>query len=237
MSDAPWSTDEFVARLREQGTQYHDLHPFHQRMNAGELSREELQRWVANRYCYQRSIPMKDAAILSNCPEVAVRREWIQRIVDHDGTVEGEGGIESWLRLGESLGVSREDIVSERLVIPGVAYAVEAYVTFCRTRPWIEAVASSLTELFGPSAMKVRIEAIERHYPWIDPAGLDYFRTRLVQAPRDADYALDLVLERCVRRDQQEAAVAALSFKTDLLWAQLEAIQQGDTRPRMQAAA
>jgi pyrroloquinoline-quinone synthase len=227
----PWTADELVARLRAQGSQYHDLHPFHVRMNAGELTREELQRWVANRYYYQRSIPLKDAAILSNCPDPDVRREWIQRILDHDGTDAGSGGIESWLRLGEALGVTRDDLQSERLVLPGVRYAVDAYVNFCRTRPWIEAVAASLTELFGPGAIRVRISALERHYPWIDPAGLEYFRARLKQAPRDAQYALDLVLERCVLREQQQKAVEALSFKCDLLWAQLEAIEHGDTQP------
>jgi pyrroloquinoline-quinone synthase len=228
---APWTDEELIAVLRAQGSRYHDLHPFHVRMNAGELSPEELQRWVANRFYYQRSIPIKDAAILSNCPEVDVRREWIQRILDHDGTEAGGGGIESWLRLGEALGVGRDELVSERLVLPGVRYAVDAYVTFCRTRPWIEAVAASLTELFGPGAIKVRIEALERHYPWIDPAGLEYFRARLHQAPRDAQYALDVVVERCTTREQQDRAVEALTFKCDLLWAQLEAIDAGDTRP------
>jgi len=225
------TTEELVTALRAQGSRYHDLHPFHVRMNAGELSAEELRRWVANRYYYQRSIPLKDAAILSNCPEVDVRREWITRIVDHDGSEPGGGGIESWLRLGEALGVDRAELESERGVLPGVRYAVDAYVTFCRTRPWVEAVAASLTELFGPSAIRVRVEALERHYPWIDPAGLEYFRTRLKQAPLDAQYALDLVVERCRTRDEQDRAIAALAFKCDLLWAQLEAIERGDTRP------
>jgi pyrroloquinoline-quinone synthase len=223
--------DEFVARLRAQGGRYHHLHPFHRRMDAGELTREELQRWVANRFHYQTSIPLKDAAILSNCPEVDVRREWIQRIVDHDGASAGTGGIESWLRLGEALGVSREELISERRVLPGVRYAVDAYVDFARRRPWIEAVASSLTELFGPAAIRVRLAALEAHYPWIDPAGLEYFRSRLDQAPRDADHALGLVLERCTTRERQERAVAALRFKTEVLWAQLDAIERGDTQP------
>jgi pyrroloquinoline-quinone synthase len=226
-----WTPEELVERLRAQGTRYHNLHPFHVRMDAGELTREELQRWVANRFYYQVCIPLKDAAILSNCPEVEVRREWIQRIVDHDGTAEGTGGIESWLRLGEALEVTREELVSERHVVPGVRFAVDAYVTFARQRPWVEAVASSLTELFGPGAMKVRLEAFERHYPWIDPAGLEYFRTRLVQAPRDAQYALDLTVARCTTPGQQDAAVAALRFKTEVLWAQLDAIERGDTQP------
>lgn len=227
----PAPREEFTAELRAQGTRYHNLHPFHQRMDAGELSRDELQRWVTNRFYYQKCIPLKDAAILSNCPEVGVRRVWIQRIIDHDGSAEDNGGIESWLRLGEALGVSREELESERGVLPPVRYAVDAYVNFARQRPWIEAVASSLTELFGPAAIRVRVQALERHYPWIDSAGLEYFRTRLVKAPRDADYALGLTVERCHTREQQEAAIAALQFKTEMLWAQLDAIDRGESQP------
>jgi pyrroloquinoline-quinone synthase len=231
MTDQPLAPDEFISRLRAQGGRYHNLHPFHRRMDAGELSREELQRWVTNRFYYQKCIPLKDAAIMANCPEVGVRRVWVQRILDHDGTASERGGIDSWLALGEALGVDRDELVSERQVLPGVRYAVDAYVTFARRAPWIEAVASSLTELFGPAAIKVRLEALERHYDWIDPAGLAYFRTRLQKAPIDARYALELTVERCERRDQQDAAVAALRFKTELLWAQLDAIDRGDTQP------
>jgi pyrroloquinoline-quinone synthase len=231
IGEAAWTTDEFIDALRAQGSRYHHLHPFHVRMNAGELTREELQRWVINRYYYQRSIPIKDAALLSNCPEPDVRRVWVQRIIDHDGSEPASGGIESWLRLAEALGVEREELKSERGVLPGVRYSVDAYVNFCRMRPWVEAVASSLTELFGPSAIRVRLEALERHYPWIDREGFEYFRARLHQAPLDAQYALDLVTERCRSREQQERAVAALAFKCDLLWEQLEAIDRGDTRP------
>jgi len=233
--EAPWKPDELVARLRAQGNRYHNLHPFHVRMDSGALSREELQRWVANRFYYQRCIPLKDAAILANCPEIEVRRAWIRRIVDHDGTAPGTGGIESWLRLGEALGVSRDELLSERRVLPAVRYAVDAYVNFARQKPWIEAVASSLTELFGPAAIRVRLAALEAHYAWIDPAGLEYFRSRLDQAPRDAQHALDLVLEHCTTREQQERAVAALRFKTEMLWAQLEAIERGDTQPEVAA--
>ena len=222
---------EFRSELRAQGTRYHNLHPFHRRMDAGALTREELQRWVTNRFYYQKCIPLKDAAIMSNCPEIEVRREWIQRIIDHDGTTEETGGIESWLRLGEALCVPRADLQSERRVLPGVRYAVDAYVNFARQKPWIEAVASSLTELFGPAAIRVRLEALERHYVWIDPAGLEYFRARLEKAPRDAQYALDIVVDRCRTREQQEAAVAALRFKTEMLWAQLDAIERGGTQP------
>jgi pyrroloquinoline-quinone synthase len=230
-----WSGEELVERLRRLGARYHHLHPFHVRMDAGELSREELQRWVANRFYYQRSIPIKDAAILSNCPDTEVRRVWVQRIIDHDGTSGGGGGIESWLRLGEALGVGREELESERRVLPGVRYAVDAYVSFARRKPWIEGVASSLTELFGPDAIRVRLAALEAHYPWIDRAGLEYFRDRLVRAPRDADHALRLVVERCDTREQQERAVAALRFKTEVLWAQLDAIERGATQPEAAA--
>ena len=231
----PWTAEELVERLRAQGTRYHHLHGFHVRMDAGELSREELQRWVANRFYYQRCIPMKDAAILSNCPELEVRRVWIQRILDHDGRSAGTGGVESWLRLGEALGVPRDELLSERRVLPPVRYAVDAYVNFARQKPWIEGVAASLTELFGPDAMRVRLAALESRYPWIDPAGLEYFRRRLVQAPRDAQYALQLVVERCLTREQQERAVAALRFKTEMLWAQLDAIERGSTQPEAAA--
>jgi pyrroloquinoline-quinone synthase len=174
-------------------------------MDAVELTRKELQRWVANRFYYQRCIPIKDAATLANCPEIDVRRVRVQRIVDHDGTSEGTGGIESWLRLGEALGVAREELESERRVLPAVRYAVDAYVNFARQKPWIEAVAASLTELFGPDAIRVRLAALETHYPWIDPAGLEYFRSRLTQGPRDAQYALGLVVERGTTQPEAEA--------------------------------
>lgn len=227
----PWTEEELAAALRAQGERYHHLHPFHRRMNAGELTREELQRWAANRFYYQKSIPVKDAAVLANCPYPDIRREWVQRITDHDGTPEHSGGTEAWLRLSEAVGLERDDVLSERWVLPGVRFAVDAYVNFCRLRPWIEAVAASLTELFGPDAIRVRLAALEEHYPWIDPAGFEYFRNRLHQAPRDAGYALDLVTRFCRTRPEQERALEALTFKCDLLWAQLDAIERGETRP------
>jgi pyrroloquinoline-quinone synthase len=218
--------DEFVAALRAQSQRYHDQHPFSRRMNAGELSPGQIQGWVANRFAYQACIPRKDAAILANCPDREVRRRWIRRIHDHDGTADGEGGIEAWLRLGEAVGLTREEVEDERHVVPGVRFAVDAYVTFARTRPWVEAVASSLTELFAPDLMADRLAAFERHYPWIDPGGLAYFRARLTQAPRDSEHALQVVTERCRTPDQRAAAVAALSFKCDVLWSMLDAIDR-----------
>jgi len=206
---------------------YHHRHPFNERLHCGEVTRAELELWVANRFCYQQAIPRKDAAILSNCPEPEVRRQWIGRIADHDGRAPGEGGLEAWLRLGEAIGVDRGTLSAGALVLPGVRFAVEAYVTFCRTRPWLEAVAASLTELFAPALVTNRLTAFERFYPWIEPSGLQYFRDRLRQAPRDAEYALTLVTERATTRAAQEQALAALAFKCDVLWSLLDAVQGG----------
>ena len=223
-----WSRDEFVRRLRNVlERRYHHLHPFNRRMHAGELSRDELQRWVANRFYYQVNIPIKDALILSNCPEPDVRRTWIQRIIDHDGRPGDEGGIEAWLRLGHAMGVSREDLLAQRRLLPGVRFAVDGYVSFCRSQPWLEAVAASLTELFAPSIVQERLAAMLSHYRWVDPDGLQYFKNRLSQAPRDAEHALALVTERLRTRVQQERAVAALEFKCDVLWCLLDAVERG----------
>jgi pyrroloquinoline-quinone synthase len=226
--EAPWPREEFVRRLRAVGeARYHNHHPFNQRMHSGSLTRAELQLWVANRFCYQQAIPVKDAALMSNCPDPGVRRRWIQRIIDHDGRDEGEGGLEAWLRLGEAMGVERDVLLSGRWVLPGVQFAVEAYVTFCRTRPWLEAAAASLTELFAPTIVSERLAAILTHYPWIAPDGLQYFRNRLSQAPRDAEHALALVAERSTTRAAQERAIAALEFKCDVLWVLLDSVQAG----------
>ncbi|HEY6582654.1 MAG TPA: pyrroloquinoline-quinone synthase PqqC [Rubrobacter sp.] len=217
-------TEGFIEALRAQSQGYHSLHPFHVRMNEGRLDRRQIQGWTANRFYYQENIPRKDAAILSNCPDREVRRRWIRRIHDHDGTAEGEGGIEAWLRLGEAVGLTRNEMWDGRHIVPGVRFAVDAYVNFARTRPWVEAVASSLTELFAPDLMAERLAAFERLYTWIDPAGLAYFRARLTQAPRDSEHALEVVMERCRTPEEQARAVAALSFKNDVLWSVLDAI-------------
>ncbi|KEQ24180.1 pyrroloquinoline-quinone synthase PqqC [Paenibacillus tyrfis] len=222
----PWSNDEFLMRLRRIGEQrYHDKHPYHIRMHEGKLSPEQLRAWVANRFYYQQNIPVKDALILAKLPTREDRRRWLQRIVDHDGHEGDEGGIEAWIRLGEAVDISREDLLSERLVLPAIRFAVDAYVNFCRLQPWPEAVASSLTELFAPTLVSRRIVVFEELYPWIRPQGLDYFRTRLHQAPRDSDHGLELVLRECRTRREQERSVAALSFKCDVLWSLLDALQ------------
>jgi pyrroloquinoline-quinone synthase len=196
-------------------------------MHRGELARGELQLWVANRFYYQINIPVKDALILARCPEREVRQRWIQRLVDHDGRPGEEGGIEAWLRLGAAMGVPREDLRGQRRLLPGVRFAVDAYVSFCRSRPWLEAVAASLTEMFAPLIVKERLAAMLSHYPWVDPEGLQYFKNRLTQAPRDAEYALALVTERCRSREDQERALAALEFKCDVLWCLLDAVERG----------
>jgi pyrroloquinoline-quinone synthase len=187
---------------------------------------DQIRTWVANRYYYQKSIPMKDAAILSKLPEPEMRRRWILRIVDHDGTDGGTpGGIEMWLRLARAVGLDESIVRSERLVHPGTRFAVDAYVTFARERDWLPAVASSLTELFAPQLMTSRVEALLEKYAWIDPAGLEYFRTRIRIAPKDAAYALEWVCRYADSEDRQRACVDALRFKCDVLWAILDATQ------------
>jgi pyrroloquinoline-quinone synthase len=221
----PWTREEFESHLRAKGDRYHIHHPFQVRMNRGLSTREQVQGWVCNRYYYQISIPLKDAAILSNCADRAVRREWVKRIIDHDGTQGEEGGIEAWLRLGEACGVPRGEIVSLQRVLPGVRFAVDAYVNFARTRPWQEAVCSSLTELFAPEIHKDRLAGWPQHYPWIDAQGYEYFRNRLSQARRDVEHGLALTLEHFRTREQQGRALEVLQFKLDVLWSMLDAMQ------------
>jgi pyrroloquinoline-quinone synthase len=225
MSNRPWPKKTFAAKLRKVGdVSYHHQHPFHRLMNSGKLDRESIRTWVANRFYYQVNIPVKDAAILSNCPDREVRRLWLHRIADHDGARGDEGGIGAWLRLGGACGLRRGAMLAQSCVVPGVRYAVDAYVQLARSQPWPIAVASSLTELFAPDLMAKRLAAFERYYKWIDPVGLEYFRRRLVQAPRDSGEALRLTLERCTTLAMQQAAVRALQFKCDLLWAMLDAV-------------
>jgi pyrroloquinoline-quinone synthase len=221
----PWPAHEFIDQLRQVGRErYHDRHPFHILMNEGRLSQEQVRLWVANRFYYQKNIPIKDAILLARIPLREVRRVWVQRILDHDGTADDPGGIEKWVRLGEGVGLTRRDLEEDRFLLPGVRFAVDAYVNFVGTRPWIEGVASSLTELFAPNLMTRRLAAFEQHYTWIDPAALAYFRSRPPLARRDSEHALSLVLEHCPSRDQQERAVEALRFKCYVLCAQLDAL-------------
>lgn len=228
----PWPADEFTEQLKRVGQQqYHDKHPFHRLMNEGRLTREQIRLWAANRYYYQKKIPIKDALLLSRCPVREVRRRWVQRILDHDGYGSEPGGIEKWIRLGEAVGLSRRELEDETLLLPGTRFAVDAYVSFVGTRPWIEGVASSLTELFAPNLMTKRLAAFEQHYTWVDPNALAYFRSRPPLATRDSAHGLELVHSYCQTRQEQERAVAALRFKCDLLWAQLDALYYNCVAP------
>jgi pyrroloquinoline-quinone synthase len=229
----PWDHEQFEAKLREKGAAYHIHHPFNVMLNTGKASREQIRGWVANRFYYQIAIPVKDAAVLSNTPDRAVRRQWIQRILDHDGyeitapdgtTVRDEGGIEAWIKLGEATGLTREEIVDLRHVVPGVRFAVDAYINFARQRPWQEAVCSSLTELFAPKIHKERLANWPEHYPWIESAGLQYFRNRVSQARRDVEQGLAVTLNHFNTRDMQERALDILQFKLDVLWTMNDAM-------------
>jgi pyrroloquinoline-quinone synthase len=214
----PWSEQEFEQRLRDKGRSYHIHHPFNVMLNTGKASPEQIRGWVANRFYYQISIPIKDAAILANCDDRTVRRNWVQRILDHDGYGDDLGGIESWLRLAEAVGLRRAQVESLPEVLPGVRFAVDAYVNFARRAPWPEAVCSSLTELFAPEIHKQRLAGWPDYYPWIDRSGLHYFQSRVSLARRDVEFGLALTLERFRTREQQERALQILQFKLDVLW-------------------
>ena len=213
-----WSREEFEQRLRDKGRAYHIHHPFNVMLNSGRAAPEQIRGWVANRFYYQISIPIKDAAILANCDDRAVRRNWVQRILDHDGYGDDPGGIESWLRLAEAAGLERTKVESLSEVLPGVRFAVDAYVNFARRAPWPEAVCSSLTELFAPEIHKQRLAGWPDYYPWIDRSGLHYFQSRVSLARRDVEFGLAVTLERFRTREQQERALQILQFKLDVLW-------------------
>ena len=219
--------DELEAELRAIGAErYHHLHPFHKLLHGGKLTRAQVQAWALNRYYYQAMIPIKDAHALSKLQTPELRREWRRRIIDHDGDAPGTGGIERWLKLAEGVGLDRAYVQSTAGILPGTRFAVEAYVTFVREQPITIAVASSLTELFAPKIHKERISGMLENYPdFIDDKVMAYFKRRLTQAPRDADFALDYVLKNAKTRDEQEACVDAVRFKCNVLWVQLDALQ------------
>jgi pyrroloquinoline-quinone synthase len=226
----PWSREEFEEKLREKGKGYHIYHPFHVMMYEGKLTKEQLQCWVANRFYYQIAIPMKDGAILSNCPDVEVRKQWIVRITDHDGVGDTVGGIEAWIQLGAAVGLSREDIVSLKMVSPGVRFAVDAYINFAKQRPWQESVCSSLTELFAPHIHQQRISSWPTMYPWIKEEGLTYFKKRLTEARRDVEQGLDVTLNYfSTSREMQMKALDILQFKLNILWVIADSIMLAST--------
>ncbi len=228
----PMTPDELEHQIRAVGAErYHDKHPFHRLLHSGKLDKGQVQAWALNRYCYQATVPRKDAALLSRTTDRELRREWVHRILDHDGSGTEEGGIERWLVLTDGLGLDRAYVVSMAGALPATRFAVEAYVSFVRERSLIEAVASSLTELFAPSIHRERISGMLENYDFIDEMVMAYFRRRLTQATRDADFALDYVKRNATTRGMQDLCVAAVRFKCDVLWAQLDALHHAYVSP------
>jgi pyrroloquinoline-quinone synthase len=229
------SADELEARLREMGARrYHNLHPFHRKLHGGQCTRGQVQAWALNRYVYQASIPLKDASLIARCDDAAVRREWRRRLEDHDGDDRlgtADGGIARWLALTDGLGLDREAVVSQRLALPATRFAAEAYVRFVRERSLLEAIASSLTELFSPVVISERVSGMLAHYDYVTPDILVYFDKRPPQARRDSDFALQYVREHARTPEQQQAALGALSFKLDVLWAMLDALHHAYVVP------
>jgi coenzyme PQQ biosynthesis protein C len=224
---APWSIEEFEAQMRAVGpARYHDLHPFHKMLHGGKLNKGQVAAWALNRYCYQEAIPRKDAAFMSRVHDRDLRREWIHRIQDHDGTPpQEEGGIERWLILTDCLGFDRDYVTSMQGALPATRFAVEAYVRFVVEQPLVVAAASSLTELFAPSIHKERISGMLANYDFVNDRVMAYFKRRLSQAPRDANFTFEFVKQNARTRAEQEACVNAIKFKCDVLWAQLDALQ------------
>lgn len=230
--DHPISPDELERRLRQIGAdRYHNRHPFHQLLHGGKLNRGQVQAWALNRYYYQSHIPMKDAALMSRVEDSDLRRAWRQRMVDHDGEVAGQGGVARWLALTDGLGLPRDYVVSTAGVLPATRFAVDAYVRFVREKSLLEAVASSLTEMFSPAIISERVAGMLAGYDFIDRDKLAYFNARMTQAPRDADFALAYVKREARDPDRQRAALAALEFKCDVLWVQLDALYHAYVAP------
>jgi coenzyme PQQ biosynthesis protein C len=219
------SEDELEAQLRDIGARrYHRLHPFHKMLHGGTCTKGQVQAWALNRYYYQAMIPIKDATILTRMTDTEDRRQWRKRIEDHDGLREGDGGIERWLKLTGSLGFPRDYVTSTQGILPGTRFAVEAYTEYCRSRSLLQAVASSLTELFSPAIISERVAGMLAHYDFVSKETLAYFSQRPVQAKRDSDFALDYVKQHAISRAEQNSVIAALEFKCSVLWAQLDAL-------------
>ena len=226
------SPDQLEAALRAMGARlYHDQHPFHKLLHSGQLDRGQVQAWALNRFEYQRCIPLKDAAILARMEDPALRRIWRQRIIDHDGSHDGEGGIARWLHLTDALGLDREMVTSGRALLPGTRFAVHAYIEFVRDRSLLEAIASSLTELFAPTIISHRMAGMLAHYDFISKEALAYFDYRLTEAPRDSAFALDYVKQHADTVEKKQQVLAALHFKCGVLWSQLDALHFAYVEP------
>jgi len=226
------SPDELEMRLRAIGAErYHRLHPFHHRLHGGQCTRGQVQAWALNRYYYQAMIPVKDASLIARCDDPAIRREWRHRLVDHDGEAEGDGGIARWLKLTDGLGLDRDYVISTRGILPGTRFAVEAYVHFVRERTLLEAIASSLTELFSPVIISERMDGMLAHYDFVTRETLAYFSARPPQAERDSSFALDYVKRHANTPEMQAAVLAALEFKCGVLWSMLDALDYAYVSP------
>lgn len=227
------SPAELEAALRDIGARrYHRLHPFHGMLHGGKCSKGQVQAWALNRYYYQATIPIKDASLIARCEDSAVRREWRSRLVDHDGEHEGDGGIARWLKLTDGLGLDRDYVTSTRGLLPGTRFAVEAYVRFVREKTLLEAIASSLTELFSPVIIGERMAGMLANYDFVSRETLSYFDKRPPQAQRDADFALDYVKQHAKTPEQQQQVLAALEFKCSVLWSMLDALSYAYVAPR-----
>lgn len=220
--------------LRRIGAErYHSLHPFHALLHGGRLNKGQVQAWALNRYCYQAAIPRKDLALMSRMEDRALRREWLHRVLEHDGDGADPGGLERWLILTDGLGLDRGEVTSLRLALPATRFAVEAYVRFAGERSTLEGIASSLTELFAPQVHKERIAGMLANYDFIDDSVMQYFRRRLEEAPRDVSFALDYVKREARTPERQQAVLGALRFKCDVLWAQLDALHFAYVKPAL----
>jgi coenzyme PQQ biosynthesis protein C len=227
------SADELEGALRDIGARrYHRLHPFHGLLHGGKCTKGQVQAWALNRYFYQAMIPIKDASLIARCEDSAVRREWRSRLVDHDGERDGDGGIARWLKLTDGLGLDREYVTSLRGLLPATRYAVEAYVRFVREKTLLEAIASSLTEMFSPGIISERMAGMLANYDFVTRETLSYFDKRPPQAERDADFALNYVRQNARTPEQQQAVLAALEFKCDVLWSMLDALYSAYVMPK-----
>jgi coenzyme PQQ biosynthesis protein C len=224
--------DELEASLRDIGARrYHRLHPFHHKLHSGQCTKGQVQAWALNRYYYQSMIPIKDASLIARCDDSAIRREWRSRLVDHDGEHEGDGGIARWLKLTDGLGLDRDYVTSLRGLLPGTRFAVDAYVRFVRERTLLEAIASSLTELFSPVIISERMDGMLAHYDFVTRETLAYFEKRPPQAAKDSDFALAYVKREARTPDAQAMVLAALEFKCSVLWAMLDALNHAYVAP------
>ena len=228
----PMTPEALETAIRQVGAErYHDKHPFHHLLHGGKLNKGQVQAWALNRYCYQAAVPRKDAALMSRVDDRELRRAWAHRLLDHDGYGGEEGGIERWLVLTDALGLERAYVTSMQGALPATRFATEAYVHFVTQQPLLDAIASSLTELFAPKIHQERISGMLENYDFIGERAMQYFRRRLDQANRDADFALGFVKRHATTPAQQAACVAAVRFKCNVLWAQLDALHHAYVVP------